>query len=133
MRKSVKGITIIFLTLLLIAKLTKALNYSDDYLVLFWSSLCLFFLNKIIKPVLSLLLMPINLLTLGASRWIVNVMVLLLVMLMISNFKVVGFTFPGFIFSGFAIPKITFSFFGSLILVSLLIEFVSEVLNWIVE
>jgi len=133
MRKFFKGLIIIFFTLLLIAKATKGINFADDYLVLFWSALSLSVLNIVIKPILNLLLMPINLLTLGASRWIVNVLVLLLVMLINGSFRVVGFTTVGFSFSGLIVPSIHLSFIWSLILVSFLIEFVSLALNWIFE
>lgn len=130
MKSLFKIILINFLTLLLISKITDAIKFSDDYLILFLSAISLTILNKIIKPVLNILLMPINLITLGAFRWVVNLLVLLMVMVLVNSFKVVGFTFPGFSISGFTIPRINFPFFWSLILVSFLIEVIFGVFNW---
>lgn len=133
MRKLLKNLILNFFTLLIISKLTGAINFSDDYLVLFWSSLLLLILNKTIKPILNLLLMPINLITLGAGKWIVNLIVLLIIMLVISSFRITSFNFKGFSFSGFTIPVINLPFFWSLILVSLLIEVVSGILIYIFD
>lgn len=133
MKKLLKIVFINFFTLLIIAKIIGAIEYSNDYLILFWSAFSLSLLNKIAKPLLNLLLMPINLITLGSFRWVVNILVLLIVMIVVGDFRVVGFSFPGFSFSGFSIPKINFSFFLSLILVSFLIEVIFGVISWIFE
>jgi putative membrane protein len=133
MKGFLRNIFLNFLTLLLIAKLSGAVDFKENYLVLFWAALFLTLLNLLIKPLLNLLLMPINLLTLGAFRWVVNVMVLLLVVVFVTDFKIVGFAFPGANFAGFVVPAITLTFFWALILVSFLIEIISGFLNWILS
>lgn len=131
MRNFLKNIFINFLTLFLIAKLTGAVDFSENYLVLIWSAFFLTLLNLLVKPVLNLLLMPINLLTLGAFRWVINAIVLLLVTIIVTNFKIKGFIFPGFSLAGFIVPKVTFPFFWALILVSFLIEITNAGINWL--
>lgn len=133
MKNFFRNILINFLAFFLIAKITGGVSFSENYLVLFSAALFLTILNLLIKPLLNLLLMPINLLTLGAFRWVVNVIVLFMVTILVSNFKVIGFTFSGLTFAGFVIPAITFSFFWALILVSFLIEIVSGLITWIFE
>lgn len=133
MKGFLRNIFINFLTLLLIAKLTQAVNFSENYLVLVWSAFFLTILNLLVKPLLNLLLMPINLLTLGAFRWVINVVVLLMVTVIVTDFKIVGFTFPGGTFSGFVIPKMVFPFFWSLFLVSFLLEVVGMAINWLLR
>ncbi len=131
MRNFLKNIFINFLTLLLIANLTGAIDFSDNYLVLIWSAFFLTLLNLLVKPILNLLLMPINLLTLGAFRWIINAIVILLVTIIVIDFKIKGFTFPGLSLAGFIIPKVSFSFLWALILVSFLVEIVNSLINWL--
>jgi len=128
-----RNIFINFLTLVLISILTKAINYSDNYLVLIWAAFFLTLLNLLVKPILNLLLMPINLLTLGAFRWVINAIVILLVTIIVTDFRIHGFTFPGFSFSGFIVPKIVFPFFWTLILISFLIEFLGQAINWLLS
>jgi len=131
MRNFLRNIFINFLTLLLIAKLTGAIDFSENYLVLIWAAFFLTLLNLLVKPILNLLLMPINLLTLGAFRWVINAIVLLLVTLIVKDFVINGFVFPGFSLGGFIVPKVPFSFILALILVSFLIEIANAVINWL--
>ena len=133
MKSFLRNIFINFLTLVLISILTKAINYSDNYLVLIWAAFFLTLLNLLVKPILNLLLMPINLLTLGAFRWVINAIVILLVTIIVTDFRIHGFTFPGFSFSGFIVPKIVFPFFWTLILISFLIEFLGQAINWLLS
>ena len=131
MKAFIRNIFVNFFCLFLIAKLFSAISYSDNFVTLFWAAACLTAFNLLIKPILNLLLMPINLLTLGAFRWIVNVVVLFLVTLFVTNFKITNFSFSGLTISGFVIPQIHFTFFWSLVLVSFLIEALNAFLNWI--
>lgn len=131
MKSFFKSIFLNFLTLLLISKLIGGISFKENYLVLFWAALFLTLLNLLVKPLLNLLLMPINLLTLGAFRWVVNVLVLLLVVFFVTDFKIIGFSFLGASFAGFVVPAISLSFFWALVLVSFLIEIILSILNWI--
>ena len=131
MRSFLRNIFINFLTLLLIAKLTGAIDFSENFLVLIWAAFFLTLLNLLVKPILNLLLMPINLLTLGAFRWVINAIVLLLVTLIVKAFVIKGFVFPGFTFSGFIVPQVSFSFLWALFLVSFLVEIARFVIFWL--
>lgn len=131
MRSILRNVLLNFLSLFIIARITAGINYRDNLLTLFWAAILLFLLNLIVKPVLNLLLMPINLITMGAFRWVINVIVLLLVTLLVPGFSIVKFTFPGLALSGFVIPSLTFTFFWALVLVSFLQEILVSFINWI--
>lgn len=131
MKSLLRNIFINFLCLFSVSEFTKSINYSHDYVILFSAAFYLTVFNLLIKPLLNLLLLPINLITLGAFRWIINVLVLLLVTLFVPGFKITGFAFPGLSLSGFVIPPISLSFIWSMVLVSFLIELSSSIINWI--
>jgi len=133
MKSFLRRILINFLAFFLIAKLTGGINFQENYLILFSAAFFLTILNLLVKPLLNLLLMPINLLTLGAFRWVVNVVVLFLVTLFVAEFKISGFVFPGLTFAGFVIPSINFSFFWALILISFLVEIFYGFIAWIFD
>lgn len=133
MKSIIRKILINFFSLFIIAKISGAIDYSDDFVVLLWASILLVFLNLIIKPLLNLILMPINLLTLGGFKWVINVVVLLLVSLFLVNFKILEFSFPGFSFGGFTLPSLHLPFFWSIFLVSFLIEIITSAFSWIFE
>lgn len=126
-----RTILVNFLSLLVIAKTLGAISYSESFLVLFWASVTLTLFNLLVKPLLNLLLMPINLLTLGAFKWVVNAIVLFLVTMFVEGFKILDFTFPGISFAGFIIPTLPIPFFWSLILISFCLEVISGFIFWI--
>lgn len=133
MKSFLRGILTNFFSLFLVAKLLACLDFSENIIVLLLASLYLSVFNLVVKPVLNLLLMPINLLTLGASRWIINVVVLFLVTLFVHNFRIVAFTFPGLNISSLSLPAVHFSFFWALIIVSFILELLTSVINWVLK
>lgn len=84
-----------------------------------------------IKPLLKLLFLPINFLTLGFFSWITNVVILYLLTLFVPQIKVLPFKFPGFSYQGFALPEIYFGALESFIVTSFIISFVSNFLTWL--
>jgi len=131
MKEILRKIILNFFCLFLLAELTQSLSYSKSFLVLLSAALCLTLFNLLIKPLLNMLLLPINLLTLGAFRWIINVAVLYLVTVFVKGFEIKRFTYPGLTTSGFVIPPITLTFFWSLVLISFLIEFLYGLVSWV--
>lgn len=133
MKSLFRSVFINFFTLFLIASTTGSIYYAKSFMVLFYSALSLSIFNLIVKPILNLLLMPINLLTLGASKWLINVMVLYLVTIFVTDFKILSFNFPGMTFSGFTVPPVSLAFFWTLFLVSFLIEVISGFIYWLIK
>ncbi|HZQ30095.1 MAG TPA: phage holin family protein [Patescibacteria group bacterium] len=64
---------------------------------------------KILKPIISIITLPLNLLTMGGFRFITNVLVFYFATKIASNITISAFTFPGASFSGFIIPQIYFN------------------------
>lgn len=66
-----------FIAVFLTTKIV-AVDYQDSYKILIIFTLILTLLNFTIKPILRFLTWPINLLTLGLTYFIINIIVLLL-------------------------------------------------------
>lgn len=133
MKKFLRTIIVNFFSLFLISKFIGGINYSDNLLVLFWAAFFLSVLNLLVKPILNILMTPINFLSLGAFRWVINIIILFLVTIFVPEFKIVGFTFPGFSFAGFSVPAIRLAFFWSLFLISFMLELIPGVITWLVK
>lgn len=85
--------------------------------------------SLLVKPVLKLLFLPINLLSLGMFRWLINVIILYLLMLVIPTIRIVGFEFSGFGYQKLILPAMTVSPFLNVVLVSFFLSFVWTVLR----
>ena len=84
----------------------------DNSLITYLMASVIFLLvNLALSPILKLILLPINILTLGIFRWIINVLVL----------YVFDLTYQGITISGYTMalnPPVTLSLFWVLVLVS---------------
>jgi putative membrane protein len=78
--------------------------------------------NFILSPIIKLLLLPINLLTLGLFRWVTNVLVLYLFDLLYDGVRIASFTYPGYTSSLIALPSGHLSLFWVLVLTSLIMS-----------
>ncbi len=83
----------------------------------------------LLKPLLSLIFLPINILTLGLLGWLVNVAVLYLWTVFVPNVSLVPWIFPGFSAGGFVVPEAALSLPWTLIVVSLVITFIVTALE----
>lgn len=68
-------------------------------------------INVFIKPVISLLTLPINIVTLGLFSLVINALIIMLVGMVVPGFTVAGF-WPAFFFA--IVLALTNAFFGVL-------------------
>jgi len=64
----------------------------DGYVTAIIVAIVLGVVNTLVKPVLILLTLPINLLTLGLFTWVINALMVLLVSYLVPGFYVDSFT-----------------------------------------
>ena len=128
MKSALRQVLVNFSCFWLISLLISAIDYSQKIEVLLFASITLSIVNFLIKPILSLLFLPINLITLGTFRWVVNALVLFFVTLLVPGFHLVAFVFPGANFAGFVVPTIRVNTFLAIILVSFLLSLFSDMI-----
>ena len=85
----------------------------------------------IIKPIINILLLPINLITFGLFRWAGFTVSLYLVTLIVPGFKLMDFAFKGFSSYWFSIPPVFIAGISAFIAYSFFISIVASVLYWI--
>ena len=86
---------------------------------------------KILKPVLSIISLPFNMLTLGFFSIFIIAFILFLITLIYPSIDVHAFTFSGFSFWGIEIHRFYVSLLLSYILVSVTIYLTTKVINWL--
>ena len=131
-RKYLRWFLINAAALWLITRVFEGVSISGGYQTLFLTALVLTLINLFLKPLIKLLLLPINLVTLGAFRWVINVLTLYLVTLIVPEFKITAFLFPGFTYQGFIIPALPLSTFWAFVLSSLSFSLITSLLVWLV-
>lgn len=131
MKKILRSFAINLATLFLINQLIAGFNIAGGFQGILFTAAVLTGVNLAIKPLIKILLLPINLITLGAFRWLINVISLYLVTLLVPYLEIVGFNFPGFVYQGFVIPEIYLARLWVLIISSFFISLLSTFLFWL--
>jgi putative membrane protein len=89
--------------------------------------------NILLVPLIKILLLPLNLLTLGLFTWLSNVLALYFLVSVLPYLKLVPYHFSGASFDGFVVPAIDFSTFYVAIIVSLLIGLITHFVFWLIK
>lgn len=120
-----------FFVLQLAASFIPGVSYRGGLRTLGLAAITLATFNLLVKPIVNLLLLPINLLTLGMFRWVVNVIILYLLTIAVPNFEIAGLKFPGFSYQNFFLSPVFINSFWNTVLTSFFLSFVLGVLYWL--
>ena len=133
MKTILRAIFLYLITLYIVALFLKGLSITGGPITYLSAAVVWTLLNKIVKPIIKLLLLPINLITLGLFSWVVNVITLFMLKYFIPGVAIQAFTFSGYTFQGFVIPQMHFSIFFAYIITSLVLSLVHSLLIWLLR
>ena len=131
MKGLLRGFLINLFTLRLTSQIVLGFKLENGWETYILGALVLTLILIFIKPLLKLLFLPINFLTLGVFSWIINVAVIYLLTIFVPQIKVLAFQFPGFSYQGFTIPSMYLGYFQSFIIISFTISIISNFLAWL--
>ncbi|MBI4089179.1 MAG: phage holin family protein [Candidatus Levybacteria bacterium] len=87
----------------------------------------------IVKPILSIVTLPLNIVTLGLFSFLINAIILYLLTIFVTNISITAFTFSGLSTAGFIIPKVYINNFFAFIVVSAFLSFIVGLLKWLTK
>lgn len=120
-------------TLFIVSRFYEGLSIKNDLKTFISAAVVWWLLNKIIKPIIKLLLLPINLITLGLFSWAVNAITIFLLQIVIKDITIHAYTFPGLFYQGFTIPTISFNLLFSYIITSFILYITHAILVWLMK
>jgi putative membrane protein len=85
----------------------------------------------IVKPILSLITLPLNIITLGLFSFLINAIILYLLTILVPAVSIVGFRFEGLSFLGFVVPQVSVNIFFAFIIASALMSLILGFLKWL--
>lgn len=132
MKAHILGFFITIASFIAATYLLPGLNYGGNQDTLIRAAVVLALLNTFAKPVISLLLMPINFLTLGLLGGVTGIVVLYLVTILVPGFSITDSNFPGVSYGSFSIPAYQVNGVLTAILGASLIGFISTVFYWLI-
>ncbi len=117
-------------SLLVATRYIPGLTYAGGIKSLLIGAAAFMLINFLLVPLLKILFLPLNMLTLGLFAWITNV-IALYALTTISDFQLIPYNFSGFTYNEFTIPAYELSTFLVAIIASFLIGLVTHLLQWL--
>lgn len=129
MKRFLRTVVYYVFALWLTSTLITSLSISGNVWGMLSAGFMLTLMMIVLKPLLSLIFLPINILTLGLLGWLVNVVVLYLWTIFVPNVSISPWVFSGISMEGFIVPGATLSLPWTLVVVSLVITFIVTALE----
>ncbi len=133
MKRLLRYFLINFVSLWAATQIVPGLVYSGGFQTLIIGGVAFTAINFLLVPLLKILFLPLNLLTLGLFSWVINVLALYALTTVVSGFYLVPFRFEGFIYNGFSIPSLDLSAFLVAVSASFIIGVITHFLQWLVN
>lgn len=121
------------LSLYLASVAFRGIELSEGINSILLAGVALSLFSLLVKPLINLLLLPLNLITFGLFRWVSSATALYLVTLIIPGFKIMGFSFAGFFSKWVDIPSVNLSGILAVVAFSLVISIISSILHWLIS
>lgn len=114
-------------------QLIGGLTFNGGFRTLLIGGLVFAGINIILVPLLKILLLPLNLLTLGLFSWMSNVLALFALTKIMPQFMLLPYYFPGFTQNGFSLPGFELTPLWVAIVASFLIGVITNFLHWLMH
>lgn len=116
-------------SLWLASQFISALSVSGGVSTYLMGGLVFALLDLIVKPMLKILFIPINFLTLGLAGWLVNVIILYLLTVLVYHISVSAWTTPAMTIMGVTFQKYQLGIFPTFVIISLAITAILDILH----
>ena len=133
MKSFVRKVLFNAFSIFLISQVISGMRVSGGLVTFLLGGVALTILFFVLKPILSLLTLPLNIITLGMFSFVINVIIFYLLTVFVTSITISAFTFPGLSFAGFVIPSIYLNTFFSFVLISFLQSVVVSFLTWLIK
>jgi putative membrane protein len=133
MKRILRYFVISTVAIFLTSSIASGLRFEKGLETLLYTGLGLTLASVIAKPIINLLLLPVNLVTFGLFRWVSAVAVLYIVSFIVPGFSISNFHFGGYTSMWIELPAIAFTGFLAYLAFSFLYSFISSFIYWLIK
>lgn len=133
MKAIVRKLSFYAFSLFLLTQIFTGVKISGGITTYIIGSIALSLMFLIIKPILTIITLPLNLVTLGLFSFLTNAVILYLLTVVVSGITISAFLFNGFSFVGFVVPKIYINEFFAFIVSSFFLSIFVGFLSWLIK
>lgn len=133
MKKILFKILLNMISIALVAYFIPGISYEGGIQTLILISVILGLANILVKPIISLLTLPIELITLGLFGIVINAGMLYFVSYFVPQFMIRGFYFTGITTSFFSLNPTQIPVWGTAIIASTIISLITSTITWLTD
>lgn len=133
MRQLFKKYFIIVASIYSIAQIVPALVIHDEWAGIFYAAFILSLLLYIAKPIINLLLLPFNLITLNLVAGIVNIIVVFIWTFIVPAIRINPWEFPGISVGFITLSPFNFSALQVTVIVAILLTVAQKFFSWLIK
>lgn len=113
------------------AQIIPAFSLNNGWYGLFYGSFILSIFFYIIAPILNLIMLPINLITLNLSSWIVQIIIFYLWTIVVAQMKITPWQFSGLHIGPIILSSVNLIKWQVIIILAIIFIILNKLLNWI--
>ena len=133
MKKLIRHFVIDTYSLWLVQNIASGIVLGNGIKTLLIAGLFLSLTSLIAKPIINVLLLPLNLITYGLFRWVSSAVVLFLVTLIVKDFRIISFSFSGIANKWLDIPAIHVEGVLAFIGYSFALSLITSFIYWLIK
>jgi putative membrane protein len=133
MKSFIRNIFINSLSIFLLVQVVPGLRVSGGFLTIAAGGLALSLLFMLVKPVLNLISLPLNLVTMGLFSFLTNAIIFYLLTVFVPGISISAFQFSGYSFAGFIIPRLYINTLFAFILIAFLQSLIVTAISWLMK
>ena len=133
MKTILRKIFIYTFALFLIPHIIPGVKIGGGFETLFIGGAILALTFLILKPILTIISFPINILTLGLFSTLSNALILYLMTRIVTDITIKSFSYPEFTFLGFSTPAVNFNIIFAYIFIAFIISILVSAMSWLME
>lgn len=133
MKAIARNISIYSFSLFLLTQVLSGVKVSGGVATYIIGGAALSIMFVIIKPILSIITLPLNIVTLGTFSFLINAIILYLLTVLVSGISISPFVFKGFSLAGFVVPSVTLNTFFAFVVVSFFLSIIVGFLTWLIK
>lgn len=117
----------------LTSNIASGMVFEKGLTTLVYAGVGITFVSVLAKPIINLLLLPINILTFGIFRWVGSAAVLYIVTLLVKELKINYFDFTGLSGKWFDVPVLHFEGLLAFIGFSFILSILTSFIYWLIK
>jgi putative membrane protein len=133
MRRIIRYYTVNTASLYIVTQIANGLVFEKGPVSLLLAGAGLTVASLLVRPLINILLLPINLVTFGLFKWVSSAIALYIVTLVVPGFKIINFYFAGLSTKWVDLPKLSFTGIIAIIAFSFLLSLTTSLVHWLVK